>query len=98
MPVDLQKPTLAPARGDGRPLYYRLPENPTLRVACARCEQTLPGVRWNHANAVWCDPANSPFGDGSVHTICIHHLPDDAVIYNPVNNECRDKNGALLSS
>jgi hypothetical protein len=26
-------------------------------------------------------------------TICVHHLPDDAVIYNPRTNMCRNKAG-----
>lgn len=91
---------LPPARQDGRPLYYDLTlapsaDNPTGKVGCYRCtERGLTGILYGPGEAFIADPANSPSGHhGDLLTICKAHLPDNAVIYNPQTNYCRNKDG-----
>lgn len=86
------QPPLPPARRDGRPLYFDIDAGS--KVVCYYCEKNgLKGVSFGRREAVLNDPANSPEGDGSVHTISINYLPADAVIYDPVTNTCRNKSG-----
>lgn len=85
---------LSPARADGRPLYFDIGQ--TDSVICFYCARAgLSGIRYKVGEAVMNDPANPPEGrpQGEMHTICIHHLPDNAVIYNPRSNFCRTKSG-----
>jgi hypothetical protein len=79
-----------PARADGRPLYFDI--GGLDKVECYECDKAgVVGILHARREAVMNDPAN-PHGEfKSVHTICIHHLPDDAVIYDPGTNLCRDK-------
>lgn len=88
--IAIKKP-LPKARADGRPLYYDIggPD----RVKCFFCEKNGLSALYGFKEAFMNDPANSPDGSGDVHTICKHHLPDDAVVYNPSTNTCRDKDG-----
>jgi hypothetical protein len=84
---------LPPARGDGRPLYYDI--NPRDQVKCFHCEKAgIKGLRYGHNEAFMNDPANAPDGSNDIFTVCRGHLPDNAVIYNPTSNLCRDKSGA----
>lgn len=83
---------LAPARMDGRPLYFDISEAD--RVVCHTCEtRGIKGITHGRRKAFMNDPANSPAGDKGVYTICQAHLPDNAVIYDPTTNLCRDKSG-----
>lgn len=89
---ELEKMPLPAARADGRPLYFDISEGD--QVVCFYCEKNqLKGVKHGRRKAFMNDPANSPENDKSIHTVCQHHLPDDAVIYDPTTNLCRDKSG-----
>jgi hypothetical protein len=82
---------LPPAREDGRPLYYDI--TPSSRVQCYYCDRNGLTMFYSYGNAFMNDPANSPDGSGDVHTVCKGHLPNNAVIYDPRTNLCRDKGG-----
>lgn len=84
---------MPPARADGRPMYYDIPVGD--RALCYHCVRNGINVQHNHGRIVQNDPANPPPGrpKGEMFTICVHHLPDNAVIYNPTNNLCRNKAG-----
>lgn len=88
-----QKPLspLPPARQDGRPLYYDLDAG--ARVQCYFTARNGLEVAFGRREAVMNDPANSPLNDGAIYTISIPHLPEDAVIYDPVTRTCRNKAG-----
>ncbi len=85
-------PPLKPAREDGRPLFYDITGES--RMECFYCLRA--GITAFHApgEAFMADPANSPDGSGDIHIVCRGHLPDNAVIYNPGTNTCRDKGGS----
>lgn len=85
------KAPLPPARADGRPLYYTI--GGTDLVHCFKCLQNGLYSLYGYGQAFMNDPANSPDGSGDMHTICHHHLPDNAVIYHPTTNKCTDKSG-----
>ena len=86
------KKPLPPARADGRPLYMDIGGQD--HVECYQClKNGLTDIRYRGKEAVMNDPANSPAGDKDIYTICIHHLPEDAVIYDPSTNLCRNKSG-----
>lgn len=90
---------LGSARPDGRPLYFDLPSD-EMKVPCLFCAAQL-GMRrpYKRGDVVFNDPANSPVTgphgqpDEVVYFICKHHLPDNAVIYDPISDMCRDKSG-----
>lgn len=84
---------LTPARADGRPQYYDIHNGE--RVECFICLLNGIVARYGVGRAVMCDPANPPEGGvpGGVYTICVRHIPEDAVIYNPRTNFCRNKAG-----
>lgn len=85
--------SLPPARGDGRPQFYDINEGD--RVQCFECLRNGIDVLHNYKYAAMSDPANPPKGCkvGDMHTVCVHHLPDNAVIYDPVSDRCRNKSG-----
>lgn len=83
-----------PAREDGRPLYYDLLPGQT--GVCAISERSKLKIEGGRKTLVLNDPANSPFNDGSVYTMRVERLPDNAVIYDPVTNECRSKDGETV--
>lgn len=85
---------LARARRDGRPLYYSVVKGTA--VPCYLCERAGLKVMHRHPDVFFNDPANSPGDRGSIYTICLGHLPEDAVIYDPVSRRCRDKAGGLV--
>jgi hypothetical protein len=84
---------MPPARRDGRPLYYDISAGD--KVQCFSCAKNGITVSHGHHQAVMNDPANPPAGEdrGDMFTTCIHHLPDNAVIYDPHTNLCRSKSG-----
>ena len=84
---------MQPARPDRRPLYYDVGGGD--RVQCYLCLKQGLHSKYKVGEAAMSDPANPPDGEpkGSMFTICKHHLPENAVIYNPRNNYCRNKVG-----
>lgn len=80
-----------PARSDGRPLYFDIEEGS--KVPCYYALRNGLTILFGRGHAVMNDPANSPDGDGSIHTISIPHLPEDAVIFDPKTGICRNKAG-----
>ena len=90
--AQLMKMPLPPARQDGRPLFYDI--GGTDRVMCHDCIKAgVGGMEYRRGEAFMNDPANSPTGERDIHTICKHHLPDNAVIYDATTNMCRNKAG-----
>jgi len=86
------KTPLPKARADGRPLYYDISAGDS--VLCYHCIRAgLSAAQYRRGQAVMNDPANSPTGDKEIVTICVHHLPDNAVIYDATSNKCRNKTG-----
>ena len=86
-------PRISRARADGRPQYYDIPMHDA--VQCYWCVKYGVNAVHRMGRAFTSDPANPPDGQpiGSMFTICTYHLPDDAVIYNPRTNMCRNKTG-----
>jgi len=89
--AQLNKIPLPPARQDGRPLYYDI--SLADRVMCHDCIKAGLNMLYGRGEAFMCDPANSPTGERDIHTICKHHIPDNAVIYDATSNMCRNKAG-----
>jgi hypothetical protein len=87
---------LAKARRDGRPLYYDTQHG--VEMPCVLCERAGLTVKHRHPNVFLNDPANSPKDPGSIYTICKGHLPEDAVIYDPISRRCRNKSGDRVQS
>jgi hypothetical protein len=87
------EPKLAPAREDGRPLFYDI--SPGDRMQCVCCLTEGITAQYSLNEGFMNDPANSPVvGEpGAVFTICRGHLPENAVIYNPKDMTCRNKAG-----
>ncbi len=90
---------MPPARPDGRPLYFDLP-SPEMKVPCLTCAAQLGlGHAYKRGEVFFNDPANSPvtgphgLPDEAVYYLCKNHLPENAVIYDPVTQLCRDKSG-----
>lgn len=83
--------SLPPARADGRPLYFDIV--PGSKVSCYYTNKLGLSMTYGYRHAVMNDPANSPDHDGSAHTMSIHKVPDDAVIFDPSTGVCRDKAG-----
>lgn len=62
-------------------------------VPCYHCLRSGLHSLYGHGQAFMNDPANSLDGSGDIHTVCHHHLPENAVIFSPATNVCRDKSG-----
>jgi hypothetical protein len=88
------KSRLAPARPDGRPLYYDIPS--TASGLCYHCIREKNLITNRHGERVINDPANSPANDIGVYSVCVHHIPDNAVIHDPEQNRTRTKDGRTL--
>lgn len=83
----------SPSRGaGGRPLYYTLPGGDGF-VTCFICLRNGLQVQHRARNALWNDPDNSPGDAGSVYTVCRHHVPENAVIYDRTQDRCYDRAG-----
>ncbi len=82
---------LPPARLDGRPLYYDI--SPNDRVQCIICLRNGITQQYEKSEGLMADPANSPMEDGAVYTICVGHIPENSVIYDPGTKLCRNKAG-----
>lgn len=83
--------SISKARRDGRPQYYDI--QPGDRCQCALCLQNGNYTQYKRGEGFMADPGNSPLNDGGVYTICMGHLPDNAVIHDPVENLTRTKDG-----
>lgn len=84
------KTAISKARQDGRPQYYDI--MPGDRAQCYICLRDLKQTaQYGRGEAFIADPGNSPEDDGGVYTLCFGHLPDDAVIHDPVENLTRAK-------
>lgn len=79
------------ARKDGRPQYYDI--GLADKVQCYFCLLAQNFAQHGYGEAVINDPGNSPANDGGIYTICIRHLPDNAVIHHPGKNQTRTKDG-----
>lgn len=84
----------APARSDGRPLYFDVQMNSHLQCYYHMLENDQR--TFGYGECVICDPANSPLADGAIYSIAISKLPDNAVIFNPYDNTCRNKAGTVV--
>lgn len=83
------------SRPDGRPEAYMLPKEARQTDkpwTCAMCvAENKVGIRYTAEEVVVASPIDS--SDGQAHIVCLGHLPDDIVIYDPVTDMCRDKSG-----
>lgn len=80
-------------RPDGRPEVYDVP--PVMIGFGYRCVQciALTGTSplYPARKAFMCNPVDAD--DGQAHHVCLEHLPDNVVIFDPVANMCRSKDG-----
>lgn len=83
---------MTPARKDGRPQYYDIGSEDF--VQCYHCLRNKNSAHYSQREGFIADPANSPAEDGGVYTVCLSHLPDNAVIHDPYANLTRTKDGA----
>ncbi len=84
-------PRVVVSRPDGRPEAYDLPEH-IAESACEMCVQEGHPARYPRGKVVMASPIDT--SDGRIHFICVEkHLPDNAVIFDPVTGMCRDKAG-----
>ena len=80
------------SRPDGRPEAYDAPKGST-GLTCILCvEENKFGVRYNAGEIFMCSPADS--SDGQAHLVCMGHVPENIVIYNPETGLCRSKDGS----
>lgn len=87
---------MPPARADGRPLFFLVPADHAAGATCFYCQRAGLQIRhYKFGEVAMNDPANPPKGrpKGEVHMVCRHHLPEDAVIYDPRLDECQNKQG-----
>lgn len=82
---------MAPARKDGRPLFFDVP--PDRRYNCALCAKMGLTISHPGPHVAMNDPANAHDNSGAVYTYCSSHIPHNAVIYSPYTKLCRDKSG-----
>ena len=82
---------ISQARADGRPQYYDIAGGD--RVQCYHCLKNGLQSQYARGEAVINDPGNSPENDGGVYTLCVNHLPENAVIHDPHTNVTRTKDG-----
>jgi hypothetical protein len=82
---------ISQARKDGRPQYYDI--FPGDLCQCYLCLKEGKTDQYSRGFGFMADPGNSPEDDGGVYTICFTHLPENAVIHDPVANMTRTKDG-----
>ena len=89
--LNAKQPPLPQARVDGRPLYYLVAGKD---MTCYHCFNNGIIATYQYGQIMMADPANSPTGDDrDIGMVCRHHLPDNAVIWNPEDNTCSNKAG-----
>lgn len=80
-------------RPDGRPEVYDVGPPQGEGYKCFVCTQRGFLTRFFKEGEIYMvSPLNTP-GNASGGMICKEHLPDDAVIYDPRTDKCRDKSG-----
>lgn len=80
------------SRPDGRPEAYDIPSNQA-PMPCALCaEEGKIGIRYKPGEIVMSSPIDA--ADGQAHLVCLGHLPENIVIYNPETNTCRNRDGS----
>lgn len=80
------------SRPDGRPEAYDPPLGFS-GAACAMCvHEGKLGLRYVRGEIVMMSPIDS--SDGQAHLVCRGHLPKNIVIYDPVTNVCRNRDGS----
>ena len=77
------------SRPDGRPEAYDVPKG--FIGGCALCAEAGKIVRYRYGELVMSSPIDAV--DGDAHLICLGHLPEDIVIFNPDDGTCRSRNG-----
>lgn len=80
------------SRPDGRPEAYDTPPD-FVSGGCVLCiAEGKTGIRYNHGEIVMASPIDAD--DGSPHLVCLGHLPENVVIYDPVSGVCRNRDGS----
>ena len=82
--VDIRRP-------DGRPEAYTVPDLGHDAYACVLCTENGVKKLYPAAKVVMASPADSV--DGQTHFVCLDHVPENIVIFNPITGNCRDKTG-----
>lgn len=79
-------------RADGRPEAYDVPPD-FVGANCVLCiNEGKIGMRYKYREIFMSSPADS--ADCEAHLVCVGHLPDDVVIFDPIANMCRNKDGS----
>jgi len=79
-------------RPDGRPeVYDTIGES---HANCYNCLLEGNHLAYGNGSIFMCSPIDAP--DGQAHWVCIKHLPDNVVIYDPVSDLCRSKDGQTV--
>lgn len=94
-----EDPRVNVTRPDGRPEAYDIAPEPgsagedgNYTSTCALCQQTENHNKvYGKGQIFMCSPIDA--SDGQAHMICLNHLPDNVVIYDPATDTCRDKTG-----
>ncbi len=96
--VKRKKPKLKPEdlmRPDGRPEVYEVTAHGAGAghgYVCFICQsQGHHGRRFNAGEIFMSSPVNTPGGEALL--VCLEHLPENVVIFDPHTNKCRDKSG-----
>ncbi len=80
------------SRPDGRPEAYDIPSNQPA-MPCAVCAaEGKTGLRYKPGEVVMASPIDA--NDGEAHLVCLGHLPENIVIYNPETDTCRNRDGS----
>ena len=80
------------SRPDGRPEAYDIPKNLD-PMPCAMCaEEGKFGVRYKPGEIVMSSPIDA--SDGCAHLVCLGHLPENIVIFDPITGTCRNRDGS----
>lgn len=88
----MSDPRTVVSRADGRPEAYDIPAGQA-PMPCALCSlEGKRGVRYKPGEAVLASPIDS--SDGNAKIICLGHLPENIVIYNPETDTCRNRDGS----
>lgn len=89
-----EDPRIIVTRPDGRPeAYDNIPEG--VKVQCEPCKGTLRDLlRYGPGEAFMVSPIDS--ANGQPCFCCLHHLPENVVIFKPSTNQCRSKDGQTV--
>lgn len=77
-------------RPDGRPEAYMMPRDQAPAI-CEVCLAFGNRTRYRGGEIALTSPVDC--SDGKAHLVCLNHLPENIVIYDPVTKKCRDKSG-----